>query len=206
MKRFFLLIALALGCAAATQAQITAPVTENQASTENPNAKYLVPLPLEPTGQVYLERVLTLPEGTNTEETVAKLKDWMDRCMKDSRIISSTPVEAEEPNTIQMMVNQEIVFSQSFLTLDNGQMNYLLQTSVKDGKIILQMRRISFRYNGDNPDRKMLRISAEEYIADKVALNKKGDKIIRAYRKFRVKTVDLIDEYESSLKMAFWIK
>lgn len=206
MKRFFLLIVLALGCAAATQAQITAPVTENQASTENPDAKYLVPLPLEPTGQVYLERVLTLPEGTNTEETVAKLKDWMDRCMKDSRIISSTPVEAEEPNTVQMMVNQEIVFSQSFLTLDNGQMNYLLQTSVKDGKIILQMRRISFRYNGDNPDRKMLRISAEEYIADKVALNKKGDKIIRAYRKFRVKTVDLIDEYESSLKMAFWIK
>lgn len=206
MKRFFLLIALALGCAAVTQAQITAPVTDNQASTENPDAKYLVPLPLEPTGQVYLERVLTLPEGTNTEETVAKLKDWMDRCMKDSRIISSTPVEAEEPNTIQMMVNQEIVFSQSFLTLDNGQMNYLLQTSVKDGKIILQMRRISFRYNGDNPDRKMLRISAEEYIADKVALNKKGDKIIRAYRKFRVKTVDLIDEYESSLKMAFWIK
>lgn len=206
MKRFFLLIALALGCAAATQAQITAPVTENQASTENPDAKYLVPLPLEPTGQVYLERVLTLPEGTNAEETVAKLKDWMDRCMKDSRIISSTPVEAEEPNTLQMMVNQEIVFSQSFLTLDNGQMNYLLQTSVKDGKIILQMRRISFRYNGDNPDRKMLRISAEEYIADKVALNKKGDKIIRAYRKFRVKTVDLIDEYESSLKMAFWIK
>ncbi len=206
MKRFFLLIALALGCAAATQAQITAPVTENQASTENPDAKYLVPLPLEPTGQVYLERVLTLPEGTNTEETVAKLKDWMDRCMKDARIISSTPVEPEEPNTIQMMVNQEIVFSQTFLTLDNGQMNYLLQTSVKDGKIILQMRRISFRYNGDNPDRKMLRISAEEYIADKVALNKKGDKIIRAYRKFRVKTVDLIDEYESSLKMAFWIK
>lgn len=206
MKRYFLLIALALGCAAATQAQITAPVTETQVSTENPDAKYLVPLPLEPTGQVYLERVLTLPEGANTDETLAKLKDWMNRCMKDSRILNSTPVEAEEPNTLQMMVNQEIVFSQSFLTLDNGQMNYLLQTSVKDGKIILQMRRISFRYNGDNPDRKMLRISAEDYIADKVALNKKGDKIIRAYRKFRVKTVDLIDEYESSLKMAFWIK
>lgn len=206
MKRYFLLIALALGCAAASQAQITAPIQEAQASTENPDAKYLVPLPLEPTGQVYLERVLTLPEGTNTEEAFAKLKDWMDRCMKDSRIISSTPVEAEEPNTIQMMVNQEIVFSQSFLSLDNGQMNYLLQAGIKDGKIDLQMRRISFRYNGDNPDRKMLRINAEDYIADKVALNKKGDKIIRAYRKFRVKTVDLIDEYEASLKMAFWLK
>lgn len=206
MKRYFLLIALALGCAAASQAQITAPIQETQASTENPDAKYLVPLPLEPTGQVYLERVLTLPEGTNTEEAFAKLKDWMDRCMKDSRIISSTPVEAEEPNTIQMMVNQEIVFSQSFLSLDNGQMNYLLQAGIKDGKIDLQMRRISFRYNGDNPDRKMLRINAEDYIADKVALNKKGDKIIRAFRKFRVKTVDLIDEYESSLKMAFWLK
>lgn len=206
MKRYFLLIALALGCAAATQAQITAPIQEAQAPSENPDAKYLVPLPLEPTGQVYLERVITLPEGTNTEETLTKLKDWMDRCMKDSRIISSIPVETDEPNTLQMMVNQEIIFSQSFLALDNGQLNYLLQVGVKDGKIDLQMRRISFRYNGDNPDRKMLRISAEEYIADKVALNKKGDKILRAFRKFRVKTVDLIDEYESSLKMAFWLK
>lgn len=206
MKRYFLLIALALGCVTATQAQITAPVQDTQVSTENPDAKYLVPLPLEPGGQVYLERVLTLPEGANTEETLAKLKDWMDRCMKDTRILNSTPIEAEEPNTIQMMVNQEIIFSQSFLSLDNGQMNYLLQTSIKDGKIILQMRRISFRYNGDNPDRKMLRISAEDYIADKVALNKKGDKLVRAFRKFRVKTVDLINEYESSLKMAFWIK
>lgn len=206
MKRYFLLIALAIGCTMASQAQITAPIQEAQTAIENPDAKYLVPLPLEPTGQVYLERIVTLPEGTDTEETFAKLKDWMDRCMKDSRIISSSPVEAEEPYTLQMMVNQDIVFSQSFLSLDNGQMSYLLQTSLKDGKIILQMRRISFRYNGDNPDRKMLRISAEEYIADKVALNKKGDKIVRAFRKFRVKTVDLIDEYEASLKMAFWIK
>lgn len=206
MKRYFLLIALALGCAAASQAQITAPVQQTQVSTENPDAKYLVPLPLEPTGQVYLERVLTLPEGANADDTLAKLKDWMDRCMKDTRILNSTPVEAEEPNTIQMMVNQEIVFSQTFLTLDNGQLNYLLQVGVKDGKIILRMRRISFRYNGDNPDRKMLRLSAEEYIADKVALNKRGDKLVRGFRKFRVKTVDLIDEYESSLKMAFWIK
>ena len=68
------------------------------------------------------------------------------------------------------------------------------------------MKRMSYRYNGDNPDRKMLRRSAEDYIADKVAINKKKTKLIFGYRKFRVKTIDLADEYAESLKLAFWAK
>lgn len=204
MKHLFLMLALSLSLSSTMQAQITAPA-ETQNNT-NSDAKYLAPIPQDEKGLVYLERVLTLPEGTSTEDTYAKLGDWLDRCMKDSRISSSLKLEATEPNTYSTMVCQEIVFSKSLLALDKAEINYVLNLSVKGNQIILQMQRISYRYNGDNPDRKMLRLHAEDYIADSVALNKRGDKIYRAYRKFRTKTIDLIDEYESSLKMAFWIK
>lgn len=205
MKRYILLLALSLGFLATTQAQITASA-ETTASETNPDAKYLVPIPVEDNGMVYLERVLTLPEGINKDETFAKMQDWVDRCMKDERILSSTPLEAEQPYTISQMVRQEIVFSSGLLSLDKAECNFALELSLKDNNMILKMRRISYRYSGDNPDRKMMRRSAEEYISDKNAINKRGDKLIRGYRKFRVKTIDMIDEYESSLKMAFWVK
>lgn len=203
MNRIFLIVALALGSVATSQAQITAPV-ETTSETDQ-MAKYLAPIPMED-GKVYLERELTLPEGTNADETFAKMKDWLSRCMNDKRIISSTALETEEPYTLQQMVKQEVVFSSGLLALDKADYQYVLDLSLKGNKLILKTRRISIYYNGDNPDRKMLRHPAEEYISDKVALNKKKDKILFGFRKFRIKTVDMIDEYAESLKMAFWIK
>lgn len=204
MKHLFLMLALTLGLSSTMQAQITASVgTQNNV---DPDAKYLVPIPQDEKGQVYLERVLTLPEGSNTEDTFAKLGDWLDRCLKDERMHVVQKIESEDPNCYLTMITQEIVFSKALLALDKAEIGYVLSLSTKGNKIILQMQRISYRYNGDNAERKMQRLHAEDYIADKVALNKRGDKIYRAYRKFRVKTIDLIDEYESSLKMAFWIK
>ncbi len=204
MKRFFLLLALASGIATSTQAQITA--TAETQTTEDPNAKYLVPIPLEENGKVYLERDLTLPKGTNKEETFEKMKDWVDRCMKDPRISSNVELDPEAPKTISRAVTQEMVFSSNFISLDKCQISYVLELSLKGDQMILKMRRITYHYDGDNPDRKMQHLAAEDYIADSVCLNKAGTKIYKNYRKFRVKTIDLIDEYKSSLKMAFWIK
>lgn len=204
MKHLFLMLALTLGLSSTMQAQITAPVaTQNSADTD---AKYLAPIPQDEKGQVYLERILTLPEGSSPEDTFAKLGDWLDRCLKDERMHVAQKIESENPNCYLTMITQDMVFSKSLLALDKAEIGYVLSLSVKDNQIILQMQHISYRYNGDNAERKMQRLHAEDYIADKVALNKRGDKIYRAYRKFRVKTIDLIDEYESSLKMAFWIK
>lgn len=206
MKRHFLILALALGLTASVQAQITAPAEKTQTETADPNAKYLVPIPEEDDGMVYLVRELTLPAGTNADETFAKMKDWVNRCMQDKRILSSTELEADQPYTLRQLVRQDMVFSAGLLATDKAEISYVLDFALSGDKLILKLRRISYRYNGDNPDRKMLRCSAEDYISDRVALNKKKDKMIFGYRKFRTKTIDLIDEYEASLKMAFWIK
>lgn len=205
MKRLFLIMALAMGLSITSQAQITAPAISQQ-NEENPDAKYLVPIPLEENGMVYLERVLPLPEGADKDETFTKMKDWLDRCMKDQRIYNSSALDEDRPYTLSQMVRQEMIFSSGLLSLDRAEASYVLELSLKENNLVLKLRRISYRYSGDNPDRKVLRCAAEDYIADKVALNKRGDKMHRAFRRFRVKTVDLIDEYAESLKLAFWIK
>ena len=204
MKKLFLIMALTLGLTTTMQAQITAPA--ETVSEGKLDAKYLAPIPQDEKGMVYLERTVTLPEGTNTEETFAKLGEWLDRCMKDERIHMAQKMDPDQPNSYLTTVNQEMVFSKSLLALDKAECCYLLHASVSGNVITLKMSHISYRYNGDNEKRKMLRRHAEDYIADKVALNKHRDKIYRSYRKFRVKTIDLIDEYVASLKMAFWIK
>ncbi len=205
MNRIFLMLALALGVVATTQAQITAPIETETPAGVDPNAKYLAPIP-EENGMVYLVRELELPQDIKADETFEKMKAWVDRCMKDKRIISSQDLQPEEPYTVQMMVRQEIIFSSSMFATDKCEYHYVLDLSLQANKLVLKMRRINFRYNGDNPDRKMLRRAGEDYISDRVALNKKKDKLIFGYRKFRINTIDLMDEYAASLKTAFLSK
>lgn len=201
MKKLFLLFVLAASMYVAN-AQITAPLASTEIRTEE-DAHYLEPLPLED-GKVYLLRELQLPAGNNPEDTFAKLQIWMDRCMKDARITRHTDIPSDQPHTIQQQINQTLTFSDKLLALDQTNMEYLLTLSLQGDKIQLKMSHIHYRYNGENRDRKMLRYSAEDHIADAVALNKNRTKLIRGYKKFRIKTIDLIDEFESSLKTAFW--
>ena len=204
MNKFFLLLTLFVASWTATQAQITAPAKAE--SEEYAYAKYLEPLPEEPDGHVYIERVLTLPGEVNADETFAKMKEWVERCMKDERILQYNPVETDEPYTVCKSVHQDLIFSQALLATDRADFSFCLELKLDGNKMIFRMKRMSYRYNGDNPDRKMLRRSAEDYIADKVAINKKKTKLIFGYRKFRVKTIDLADKYAESLKLAFWAK
>lgn len=206
MNKFFLLLTLFVASLASMQAQITAPAPTEASTDEYPYAKYLQPIPAEADGHVYLERVVTLPENVNADETFSKMNDWVERCMKDSRIIQHAHVDATEPYTIRHQVQQEMVFSSKLLATDKSDFLFCLELQLKGNQIFFRMKRMSYRYTGDNPDRKVVRHTAEDYISDKVALNKKKDKLVLGYRKFRVKTIDLADEYTESLKMAFWVK
>lgn len=189
---------------ASLDAQITAPFTP-QTVAANPDAKYLAPIP-EENGKVYLLREVQLPASMNAEEAFNKLKFWYNRCMQDSRIINLIEIPTTSALTLQNQVIQTITFSSGLLALDETEMTYVLTVSLQGEKVQIKMSHISYKYNGENRDRKMLRYTAEDHIADGIVLNKKRTKIYPGYKKFRVKTVDLIDEYEASLKNAFSIQ
>lgn len=202
MKEFALLLFFIAASLQGVDAQIT-PQVVSTANNQQPDAKYFAPLPKDENGKVYLQREVQLSAGTDQEKAFQKLQTWTDRCMLDSRIIKVTDIPSDQPQTIQRQVCQTIVFSSSLLALDKTEMDYLLTISLQGDKIKLTISHIHYRYNGENRDRMMLRYSAEDHIADEVALNKKRTKFVHGYKKFRVSTIDLIDEFESSLKFSF---
>jgi colicin import membrane protein len=61
------------------------------------------------------------------------------------------------------------------------------------------MDNISYYYDEERQPQKY---TAEEWITDRNALNKKGTKLLPLCGKFRVKTIDAFDEICSSLQVA----
>jgi colicin import membrane protein len=80
-------------------------------------------------------------------------------------------------------------------------MLYVLKACCVDGKATITMSNIRYIYD---EARKPLHYTAEEWISDKEALNKKGTRLLPLSGKFRRKTIDrkdfLFNKFESLLK------
>ena len=64
--------------------------------------------------------------------------------------------------------------------------------------------KLDYAVNVDVPDENIINtLLAEEMIVDKYALNKKKTKLIFGFKKFRMKTIDLLDELQISLQNEF---
>lgn len=90
---------------------------------------------------------------------------------------------------------EEMVFSNKTLAKDYAHVFYMLDMQVENGAIKLKMHNIIFSYVGSQD---ATRTPAEEMITDKWGLNKKG-KLARINGKFRLKTIDLFNEFVDEL-------
>lgn len=91
---------------------------------------------------------------------------------------------------------EELIFSNKTLSQDYTQVFYHLQMNISDGKVFATMDNIAYVYAGSADT---TRLTAEEWITDKEALNKKGE-LRRINGKFRVKTIDLFNELVSEIE------
>lgn len=107
-------------------------------------------------------------------------------------------------HTIAARINEWLVFSNSFLSLDRTIMNYNLIAQATDGHIKVTMERINYAYETSR-DNGGMKISADEWITDKEAINKKGDKLYKGNGKFRRKTIDRKDNIFSRVLMALGV-
>lgn len=96
---------------------------------------------------------------------------------------------------IQAQGAEEMVFSNKVLAKDYTHVFYLLDLQAENGKISLRMHNIIFSYVGSQ---NATRTPAEDMITDKWGLNKKG-KLARINGKFRLKTIDLFNEFVDEL-------
>lgn len=102
----------------------------------------------------------------------------------------------KEQGHIRAQGAEEMVFSNKPLAKDYAHIFYLLDMQAEDGAITLRMHNIIFSYVGSQD---ATRTPAEDMITDKYGLNKKG-KLARINGKFRLKTIDLFNEFVDELK------
>lgn len=196
MKKLFLALMLAIASMSASlQAQITAPAVEARPETD---AKYLTGAIPTVDGHAVLTREIDVKAQYSADSVMTLLDSWLGRCIKDERVLNQQRLEETKPQLIQHLITLEMTFSKSFLAHDYADINFVLELdATQQGKVEMRMTRISFRYNeGDN---KIVKYQAEELIADDIAINKKG-KMVFGFKKFRMKTIDLMDELTASLQ------
>ena len=94
-------------------------------------------------------------------------------------------------------MDEWLVFSSSFISLDRSEFKYQLVAKIADNHLNLKLLRISYNYEEDRPTG--FKAPAEKVITDKVALTKKKNDLAKIFGKFRKKTIDRKDQIFSEI-------
>lgn len=147
-------------------------------------------VPLED-GKVVFDKTLQIP-GTAQDAIFAKALNWANgRFVTDKDFQSRVLFSDSQTGQIACMGQQHLVFTDKALSLDRALITYQLTMTCTPGQC--QMRVTAIRYLYNVGDKKEV-IPAEEQITDEYTLTKKKDKLIKATGKFRIHTIDLVDE------------
>ena len=196
MKKLLTLL-MAFATLATSSAQITAPVIEEKTETDS---RYMAGAVPEVNGKVVLTRTVAIPAGLSVQEVMNRVDSWLIRCTKDERMHFNQRLPKIADNELQHAYSLELTFSKSFLAHDFAEIAYVLAVRFDGGQLIMEMSHINYKYNENN---KLNKYTAEEMIIDKYALNKKKTKLVFGFKKFRMKTIDLLDELQVSLQNEF---
>lgn len=118
--------------------------------------------------------------------------------------ISRIALVSKSKHIIAARMKEDLVFSSSFLSLDQTVFNYMLIATCTDQHIHFTMDRLSYDYEVDRSTG--FSETAENLITDKKAINKKGTKLVRGVAKFRRKTIDRKDDIFKGLCKSLNIK
>ena len=108
--------------------------------------------------------------------------------------------------TIAARYKEWLVFQNSFLSLDRTVFNYTIIAQASDGHLHCTLERISYQYEMDRGDTEGMSVTADKWITDKYALNKKKTKLLKGSGKFRRKTIDRKDNIFGKICQALQIK
>ena len=169
----------------------------NPAIAQREDNEYLAGAVPEVNGKIIFSETIHIPNA-DKQTIYNKMEKWMDTQFNTET--SRTVYKDYDSGNLVALGNDTIVFKSTFLSLDRAIMTYQFLAEIKDGECSLSVDKISYSY-GDNE-----RYSGEEMISDKVALNKSKTKVIKGLSKWRLKTVDFIDElFNSATKSLYEI-
>jgi colicin import membrane protein len=142
-------------------------------------------------GKVVFQTVIKAP-GKSADQIYDILLKQLEKMVQEPNQIENSVVALQDRDKHELaaVFHEWLVFKNSALALDRTQFNFQLHVLCSDGQADVSMARMSYDYD---LDRKPTHYTAEEWITDKYAVNKKHTKLYPISAKFRRKTIDRKD-------------
>ena len=149
--------------------------------------------------------------GQNASEIYQKVYNTIDELVRESKAEGLQPESRiaavnKEDHIIAARFKEWLVFSSNLFSLDRTEFIYTLIAQATDGHLKVTMERIKYAYETNQRDNRGFETTAEEWITDKEALNKRQDKLAKGNGKFRMKTIDRKDNIFRRICQALDIK
>lgn len=125
------------------------------------------------------------------------LKYMSELTQNDQNIASRVALVNDAEHVIANTMDEWLVFSQSFISLDRTEFKYQLIARISDNHLNLSLCRIVYNYEEGRSTG--FKEPAEEVISDKIALNKKQNDLAKIFGKFRRCTIDRKDQIFAEL-------
>ena len=136
--------------------------------------------------------------GKSADEIYNIVYQYMsDLTQGENNIKSRMALVNKDQHIIANTMDEWLVFSSTFLSLDRSEFRYNLVASIKDNHLTLSMEHLYYVYEEDRSTG--FKAPAEEIINDKIALNKKKTDLAKIFGKFRNLTIDRRDQIFSQL-------
>lgn len=176
--------------------------------TESPKLASGVKLKADPK---YLEGAVTLNDDGKVEfametdangKSAAQIYDivynYMSGLTQDkNNIASRVALVNPQEHVIANTMDEWIVFSQSFISLDRTEIKYQLVANIADNSLKLKMTRLYYNYEEGRSTG--FKDAAENVITDKIALTKKKNDLAKIFGKFRKGTINRKDQIFSEI-------
>lgn len=164
--------------------------------------KYLAGAVPEDGGKVIFSKEISMP-SLSKSQIYDVMYTWAEKFFSEEgrRLVYSD----KEKGDIAAVGEEYLVFQSTALSLDRSLMDYRVTIECEDKAANIKLAGIRYEYNVSY-QREPEKYTAEEWITDKYALNKKKDKLNRGNGKFRRKTIDFADEMFQSATAAFGVQ
>lgn len=142
-------------------------------------------------GKVQFDTIVALPGKTRQQIYDAALEYLTLQTTEEGQIDNLSRVMYQKPENgdLAARYTEWLVFKNKALELDRTRFNYQIVAQCSDGSVKISIRNISYDYD---EERTPIHYTAEEWISDEYAVNKKNTKLLPVSAKFRRKTVDRV--------------
>lgn len=177
----------------ATKKETPKPAAQVNGAKLKEDPKYLEgAITFDEQGKIVFDTEIEAP-GKSVAQLYDLVFDYMSGLTqeKESKASRMALVNKDEHIIVNTM-DEWLVFSNSFISLDRTECKYNLIAKITDGKVSLSINHINYTY--EEGRQTGFKLPAEEVIIDKVALTKKKNDLARIFGKFRKKTIDRKDQ------------